>query len=478
MDESKNPTALENHTDAPPAPPPHRTAPPAPPPVKPRRSRAGWIWLLLLGAIAVAAYLYWPNFTASKTGTASSGKGGRGGRGGMPPPPVVVVKATRGNIGVYYTGIGLVTPIYTVTVRSRVDGELMTVYYKEGDMIQKDAPLVEIDPRPYQAQLTQAEGNLVRDQALLENARIDLARYQTLLKQNAIPEQQLATQQALVKQYEGTVATDQGAIDTAKLNVVYAHIIAPITGRVGLRLVDPGNIVHATDTNGLLVITQVQPISVVFTIAEDQLPAVMQKYHAGQKLSVDAFDRDLKTLLAHGVLTTIDNQIDPTTGTLRLRANFNNENNRLFANEFVNARLLVEEKRGIVLLPTAAVQRNSQMTYVYLVRPDSTVTVRQISVGTTEGFQSEVTSGLNPGDTVVMTGVDKLTEGAKVRISTGGAGRPGASGQGAQAGADTTGGPGASVGGADQNSPTNGSPGQHGHRGNRGGNQNGNTKQQ
>jgi multidrug efflux system membrane fusion protein len=235
-----------------------------------------------------------------------------------------------------------------------------------------------------------------------------------LLAQNAIPEQQLATQKALVSQYEGTVKNDQGQIQTAKLNIEYCHITAPLTGRVGLRLVDPGNIVHASDANGLLVITQVQPISVIFTIGEDQLQAVIKKMRAGQRLEVDAFDREMKTKIAQGMLTTLDNEIDQTTGTLRLRATFDNKGNLLFPNQFVNARLLVEEKKDVTLVSNAAVQRNSQMTYVYFVKPDSTVTVRQITLGTTEGDDSEITSGLSPGDAVVMTGVDKLQEGSKV----------------------------------------------------------------
>jgi multidrug efflux system membrane fusion protein len=262
--------------------------------------------------------------------------------------------------------------------------------------------------------LDQAQGQLIKDQAALDNARIDLARYQTLLTQNAIPEQQVTTQKTTVAQFEGAVKTDRGQLDSAKLNIVYCHITDPISGRIGLRLVDPGNIIHASDANGLLVITQIQPISVIFTIAEDQLPAVLQKMRAGQRLKVAAYNRDMKTKIAEGSLTTVYNQIDQSTGTVRLRATFDNKDNALFPNQFVNARLLVEEKRGVTLVPTAAVQRNSQMTYVYVVKPDSTVTVRQVSLGTTEGDQSEVTSGLSPGDIVVMTGVDKLQEGSKV----------------------------------------------------------------
>jgi multidrug efflux system membrane fusion protein len=312
------------------------------------------------------------------------------------------------------TGLGAITPIATVTVRSRVDGQLMAVHFKEGDIVNEGAPLIEIDPRPYQAIVEQTEGELTRDQALLANARVDVTRYETLLKQDAIPEQQLATQRATVSQLEGTVKNDQGLLDAAKLNLLYCHISAPITGIVGLRLVDAGNIVHASDTNGMLVITQLQPMSVIFTVSEDQLPPILQKIHAGQKLPVEAWDRELKNKLATGVLATVDNEIDQTTGTLKLRAIFDNRNHELFPNQFVNARLLVQEKTGVTLLPSAAVQRNSQSTYVYLIKPDNTVTVRPIQLGTTEGDQSEVTSGLMPGDKVVMTGGDKLQEGTRV----------------------------------------------------------------
>jgi len=385
----------------------------------PKHSRRGWIWLLILALVAAGAYMFWRQRNAGQAGGAS-GAAAQGQRKGFGAIPVVAAKARRGNIPVYFTGLGAVTPIYTVTVKSRVDGQLMQVYYKEGDIVQKDAKLIEIDPRPYDAALVQAQGQLTRDQALLDNARIDLARYKTLLAQNAIPEQQLATQEALVKQDEGIVKTDEGMIETAKLNVVYSHITAPITGRVGLRLVDPGNIVHATDTNGMLVITQIDPISVIFTLAEDQLPVVTQKFWGGQHLSAEAWDRSpppLNKKLSTGTLTTLDNQIDPTTGTIKLRATFDNRNNKLFPDQFVNVKLLVQLKQNVTLIPTATVQRNTQTTYVFLIQPNSKVTVRPITLGTTEGDESEVTAGLNSGDLVVMTGVDKLQEGTQVRAT-------------------------------------------------------------
>jgi multidrug efflux system membrane fusion protein len=270
-------------------------------------------------------------------------------------------------------------------------------------------------------QLTQAQGQLARDQALLDNARTDLVRYQDLVKQNAAPEQQLVTQKALVAQYEGAVRTDDGTIASANLSLTYSRITSPLTGRVGLRLVDPGNIVHASDTGGLLVITQIQPISAIFSIAEDQLPPVVHKVQAGASLVVDAYDRSGKTKLASGKLATIDNQIDPTTGTLKIRAVFDNVKNQLFPNQFVNARLLVEEKQGVTLIPTAAVERNGQATYVWLVKPDSTVTVQPITIGVSEGNNTEVASGLSPGAVVVMTGIDKLQEGVKVHVQMDGA---------------------------------------------------------
>jgi membrane fusion protein, multidrug efflux system len=370
------------------------------------------VLLLLAGAVT---FEYW-NRTPSATASASSDPKVIKKAGGGDAVPVVGARARRGNIGVYDPGLGSVTPIYTDTIKSRVDGELMSVRYHEGEIVQKGDLLIEIDPRPYEAALTQAEGQLLRDQALLANARIDLTRYELLVPQKAVPEQMLATQRATVAQYEGIVKTDQGQVDAAKVNLVYCKITAPITGLVGLRLVDPGNIVHATDTNGLVVIAQMDPISVIFTLEEGLLPVVLQKMRAGQKLEVDAYDHDNNKKLSQGTLTTVDNEIDQTTGTVRLRATFDNKDNSLFPSQFVNVKMLVEQKNGVVLLTTAAVQRNSNATFVYLVQPDSTVTVRNIQVGTTEGDDAEVTSGLAPGDVVVVTGADKLQDGSKVNV--------------------------------------------------------------
>jgi multidrug efflux system membrane fusion protein len=422
---------------SPPA-PAKEVKPPTTPPAPPKRGRV-WVWVVVaLVLIGAAVYYFWPHIKTLIPAQPVPATGGRG-RGGGGTTPVVATRATKGDIQIYENGLGAVTPIYTVTVKSRVDGQLMTVSFKEGQLVHKDDTLVEIDPRPYEAALEQAQGNLIRDQALLANAKIDLERYKVLLKQEAIPEQQYATQVALVSQDEGQVKTDQGLISAAQVNVVYCHIKSPIDGVVGLRLVDPGNIVHATDTNGLLVITQIDPISVIFTLAEDQLPPVLQKLHAGQKLPVQAWDRDNKNKLADGTLETIDNQIDPTTGTLRLRAIFANPNFHLFPSQFVNTRLLVDTHHNVTLVQNAAVQRSGTNTFVWLVNPNSTVSIRNVTVGTVEGDRAEIVSGLNPGDVVVMVGVDKLQDGGRVNAQvpgeapansdSGGTGKAGKSGK-------------------------------------------------
>ena len=427
-------------------------------PSKPRSSGRRWLWLPVLALLAAGAWYLWPRGGTTPTASASAAtKGGK--KGGSGVVPVVAAKARKGDIGIYITGLGSVTPIYTVTVKSRVDGQLMKVHYSEGDMVHEGDLLLEIDPRPYQVQLEQAEGQLARDKATLDNARVDLDRYRKLLAQNAIPEQQLATQKATVAQSEGVLQSDQAAIDSAKLSLVYCNIRAPITGRIGLRLVDPGNIVHATDTNGLLVITQIQPISVIFTVAEDDLPVVLRKLAAGQHLRAEAWDRANTAKIGAGTLATVDNQIDPTTGSLRLRANFDNSANLLFPNQFVNVRLLVEEKNGVTLVNRAVIQRTTSSTYAYLVQANRTVTVRQVTEGVTEGDNTEITSGIAPGDVLVMTGVDKLQEGTPVTVQladeqTGGrsggpgGGRPGGPGGTPGGAGGRSGGPGGRSGGA------------------------------
>jgi membrane fusion protein, multidrug efflux system len=373
-------------------------------------SRRRWVWVAVLVALCIVIAFVVQRHIQTTTQAQNAANARK-----MPPIPVTAAQAKTGNIGVYYTGLGAVTPVYTVTVRTRVDGQLMQVLYKEGDTVHKGQLLAVIDPRPYQVQLTQAEGQLARDQANLENARVDLNRYEELIKRNAVAEQTLATQRATVLQDEGAVKTDQGAIDAAKLNLVYCNITSPITGRVGLRLVDPGNFVQASAQTPLLVITQMEPITVIFTISEDQVPTVARKFHAGQTLPVTAYDRDMKNKLTEGKLLTMDNQIDQTTGTLRLRAIFDNKDGALFPNQFVNAHMLVEEKQGVTLLPNPAIQRNGRNTFVYLVKPDGSVTIRQVTVGTTNATESEITQGVSPGDIAVTMGVDKLQEGSKVQ---------------------------------------------------------------
>jgi len=339
---------------------------------------------------------------------------------------VVAARATTGDMPITLIGLGTVTPLATVTVQSQISGQIMHIFFKEGQTVKAGDPLVQIDPRPYQVALEQAQGALARDKALLANARVDLDRYQTLFAQDSIAEQQLATQKSLVAQYQGAVLTDQGQIDAAKLNLTYAHIVSPIDGRVGLQQVNVGNYVTPAEPNGLVVVTQLKPISVVFTLPEDEIPPLLQQMHGGAALPVTAWDRSNTHQLASGTLQSIDSQIDTTTGTIRLKSLFANDDERLYPQQFVNVVLLLDTLHGATLIPQAGVQRGAPGTYVYVVNADQTVSVRQVTVGPGDASNITITAGLKPGDTVVVDGADRLKDGAKVLVRQGGAARPGA----------------------------------------------------
>ncbi len=384
----------------------------------PREARAPrrWPWLLVAGAVlaAAAGYAYWSNRPVATPSSAAGGRFDAASRA----IPVVAAAVRKGSIDVYLNALGTVTPRNVVTVKPRVDGQLMRVAFQEGQVVRAGDLLAEIDPRPFQVQLGQATGQMAKDQALLRNAQVDLERYRTLLAQDSISKQQVDTQEALVRQYEGTIQADQAAIDNAKLQLTYSRVSAPIGGRVGLRQVDPGNVVKAADANGIVVIAQVQPISVVFPIPEDSLPRILRRLATGEAVPVEAWDRDQRAKLATGRLLTADNQIDTTTGTIKLKAEFANADLALFPNQFVNVRMLVETLADATLVPSAAILRGAPGTFVYVVKDDLTVTVATVKLGPVQGETTAIASGITPGTMVIVDGTDKLREGAKVELIT------------------------------------------------------------
>jgi len=379
--------------------------------------------LMLVAVIAAVYYFKQPSENLQNQSSKSEGKRGNGeGRRGNDDADTAIAVAiditTQADFPVYLNGLGTVIPLRTVTVKARVDGQLMKVLFTEGQMVKEGDLLAEIDPRPYQALLMQAEGQLQRDEALLKNAQIDLVRYKTLLEQDSIAAQQMVTQEALINQDKGIIEIDRGLVANAKLQLSYTRITSPITGRLGLRLVDQGNMVHDNDANGLVVITQIQPISVIFTLPEDRISSVMKKYRAGEVMPVEAFDRRGQNLLALGQLSAVDNQIDITTGTVKLKGQFANDDNALFSNQFVNIKMHMDTLRGVTVMPTAAIQRGIMGTFAYVVQDDQTVTVRAITLGPVEGEKVAVETGLKPGEQVVVDGADKLREGIKVKLIT------------------------------------------------------------
>jgi membrane fusion protein, multidrug efflux system len=375
-----------------------------------RRSRLRpLLWLLLVAAIVAAGIRYfpWPDTQPKNSGRPPAGA----------PVPVGVAAVEKGNMPVTLSQLGTVTPLAMVTVKTQISGYLMQVAFKEGQMVNKGDFLAQIDPRPYQVALAQAEGQLAKDQALLKNAQLDLVRYNTLVAQNSVAKQTRDTQESLVGQNQATIKSDQAQIDAQKLNLTYCRIISPVTGRVGLRQVDAGNYVQTSDPNGIVVVTQLQPISVIFTLPEDNLPEVMKRVRAGATLPVTAFDRTGANEIAKGKLDTVDNQIDPTTGTVKLRAIFDNEQETLFPNQFVNVKLLVNTLPDADIVPNSAIQRGAPGTFVYLVKPDRTATVQKVKLGPSDGQRIAILSGLQPGDSVVIDGADRLRDGAKITVA-------------------------------------------------------------
>lgn len=375
------------------------------------KARRIWPWLLLL-VIAVAVLVVW----RQPWQQASTGNGPPGGPSAQSVQSVAVASAAKGDIPITLTSLGTVTSLATVTVKSQISGYLTAVDFREGQMVKKGDVLAEVDPRPYEAALAQYQGQLERDQALLDNARLDLARYQKLAKQDSVSQQTADTAAATVRQYEGTVRADQALVDTQKLNLSYCRIVSPVDGRAGLRQVDAGNYVTASDTSGIVVVTQITPISVMFTLPEDSLRQVMKRLQAGASLGVTAYDRTSTDKLAEGTLDTVDNLIDTTTGTVKLRAAFANADGSLFPNQFVNVAMLVDTLSNVVTVPSAAVQTGTPGAYVYVVNANSTVSLRKVTTGASADGRIAVLSGLAEGDRVVVDGVDHLVDGAKVSI--------------------------------------------------------------
>jgi multidrug efflux system membrane fusion protein len=375
----------------------------------------------LIAGLAVAGYYYWqwrmePS-PAAAAGATKRGPGGPGGGGAPLRTPVVAVPASQGDIDVIVNGLGTVTPLRTVAVKTRVDGELVRVLFDEGQLVKAGQLLAEIDQRPFQVQLQQAEGQLARDRALLENARLDLERYQTLFQQDSIAKQQVDTQASLVRQYEGAIRMDVSQVENARLQLAYSRISAPIGGRLGLRQVDPGNIVRAGDANGIVVITQLQPISVLYTVPQDLLPALMKRLQSGDEIAVEAWDREQKAKLADGKLASADNQVDPQTGTVKLKARFDNADHALFPQQFVNVRMKLDTLHDSVIVPAPAVQRGSQGMFVYVVQPDQTVALRTVKLGPADGPRQSIAEGLKPGELVVTDGTDRLRPGSQVEVA-------------------------------------------------------------
>ncbi len=383
---------------------------PAPPSTPHQRK---WIrvlvWIALLLIFAVAFYLVMRHHDETKSAAATSKRGAGG------TVALTVATAAKGNIGVYLDSIGTVTPVYTASITSQATGPVTAVYFREGQIVRKGDPLIDIDPRPYRATLLQAQGALERDEGILAQAKMDLDRYRDAWSRNAIPRQTLEDQEKIVMQDQGTVKNDQGTVQYDQVQLSYTHITAPISGRIGLRLVDPGNVVQATGTTVLAVITQLQPITVIFTIPEDNLGQIQPRLRERAKLPVDAFDRAALKQIAAGTLLTLDNQIDTTTGTVKARASFANRDNALFPNEFVNTRLLVNTLQNATLMPTSAVQHNGTQAFVYVIE-NNLAHMKSIAEGVTEGQTTSVT-GINPGDVIANSSFDKLQDKTKVAVS-------------------------------------------------------------